>query len=235
MVSKAVEEASKSKDMPKDAKSLLEGIKENPSMLKTLQQEASKITKAKCVGTYGEVPYEVLDDHQASNVLRELNQKLVQEKVETIGEEWDNFTLVVGCVDSSAWEELEHWMKEVKDPRALPAAKVETLDGQHRREAAKKLQASGKVPAPKVLLQLYVDLDEDEKVTITNNLFYMQSQQEKPTLVNLLRMLRSRWIVKVFDKNTDPAEADRSIMSEFNFNIAAATNSIKAEEAKRLA
>ncbi len=230
-----VEEAAKGKVMSKEAKRMVEEMTKNPELLRTLQQEATKIVKEKCLGTFERVPYEVLDELQKGNVLRELDPKMVQKKVETIRKDWDDFTLVTGCVSSEEWSTLEEWLKGDKDPAQLPEVRVETLDGQHRREAARILQEKGTVPNPKVLLQLYVDLTPQEKVTVTNNLIYMQEQQEKMTLVNLLRMIRERWVQLVFEQSTDLPQADSTIVAEFNFQIAASTNSIKAEEAEKLA
>ena len=232
---KMAEEAAKTKSMSKEAKKMMEEMKKNPELLRTLQQEATKLSKEKCVGTFEKVPYEALDEHQKGNVLRDLDAKMVQKKVETIRQDWDDNTLVTGCVDSEEWVELEDWLKGDKDVNLIPKARVETLDGQHRREAARILQQEGTVQNPKVLLQLYVDLTPQEKMMVTNNLIYMQEQQEKMTLVNLLRMLRERWVELVFQQKMEIAQADSVVVAEFNFQIATATNSIKADEAEKLA
>lgn len=236
LADKALEAAVKSKDMKEEARALFSEMVEDPSVLRKQQKEAARITETKCVGTFEKVPYEILDELQKGNILRELNLKLVEEKVQTIGSEWNDYTLIVGCVDELDWkQDLQEWLQGRRDSSEFPDVRVETLDGQHRREAAKRLQEAGIVPHPKILLQLYVNLEREEKVAITNNLIYMQAQQELMTLTNLLRMLHDRWITLVFDKKKDPAEADVTIMTEFNHQIAELTGSVKIEEAKRLA
>lgn len=233
---KALEAAAKRKEMPHAAEALYSNMIDDPEVLRKQQKEAARITASKCVGTYEKVPYEILDEHQKGNVLRDLNPKFVEEKVEAIGEEWNDYTLIVGCVDERSWKrDMKDWLEGERDLKDMPEDKVETLDGQHRREAAKKLQETGKVPQPKILLQLYVNLEKEEKVAITNNLLYMQTQQEKMTLTNLLRMLRERWVTLVFDKKEDPAEADVKIITEFHNQITELTGSVKVEEAKKLA
>lgn len=218
---------------------LAKNIKDKSYLQKVQAHGVQLFNSEKRAGNFDNIPITVMKK-ASKNIMRDLKQNVVQEKVKSIGSEWWNQTPMVGCITQTQWENTKDYFLSHLSGKPMahkPAFNdlVETLDGQHRLHAAAILVQQKKIKNPTMSLILFVGLTEEEKRVIALWYNEVQKSMAQITLVDLLKQMREAWLDLLFgEKKLSPVDAEVQIIAKYHPQIMEMTRGTTAKKLKEV-